>query len=205
MATRDIADIKKCLGAVENVATGFDSLQHDLRDTRKALELVEMETRALRARLDDTEDFSRRDNLIFYGFAGSPTKTNEQSEQKVLNLIADTFELSLTRDCTAHAHRTGTFDANKTRPLIVKFSAHKTKVQVHFKRSLIKEKKKSMSEDFSAAIHKARKRLIDYVKEFDLKVNLRHNKLIANGKCYGYNADMDLVFKVRPALIQCKY
>ncbi|KAH6938687.1 hypothetical protein HPB50_011886 [Hyalomma asiaticum] len=57
------------LQTVEKRVNDLRNVQQEISVTRQSLIRMEQETIELRARLDDAEDRSRRDNLLFYGLA----------------------------------------------------------------------------------------------------------------------------------------
>lgn len=198
-ATSQIADIGKRLGSVESQLACFDSMREALNATRAAVERMETETNSLRTRLDDLEDRSQRDNVVFFGIEDVASETAEQSEMKVLKLFASKLQLTISSDSIARAHRIGKFSSGRNRPLIVKFSAYKTKETVFDKRFLLKGCNVSMSEDFCATTRDTRKALYEYGKELHVPFNLQHTKLFANGKCYGYDKTTKAVYVIGPS------
>ncbi|KAL3246254.1 hypothetical protein MRX96_057799 [Rhipicephalus microplus] len=186
-ATSQIADIGKRLGSVESQLACVDSVREDLNATRAAVERMETETNSLRTRLDDLEDHSRRDNVVFFGIEDVASETAEQSKMKVLKLFASKLQLTISSDSIARAHRIGKFSSGRNRPLIAKCSAYKTEETVFVKRFLLKGCIVSMSEDFCATTCDTRKALYEYGKGLHVPFNLQHTKRFANGNCYGYD------------------
>ncbi|CAN8031047.1 unnamed protein product, partial [Ixodes persulcatus] len=84
-----IIDISNRLQNVETKTNALDRLDCEVRTTHQVLEEVKKENAFLRAKLDDLEDRSRRDNLIFHGIDDSPSETWAQSEQKVHSLLSN--------------------------------------------------------------------------------------------------------------------
>ncbi|KAH9372097.1 hypothetical protein HPB48_019170 [Haemaphysalis longicornis] len=81
-----IADINKRLQALETQSAAYDSWKLDTDETRQVLQRMEKENATLKARLDDAEDRSRRDNLVFYGITDSKSETWQDSEKKIIAL-----------------------------------------------------------------------------------------------------------------------
>ena len=84
----------------------------------------------LESRIDKLEDFSRRDNLLFFGFA---EQREEDCADKVKRLICDTI---LKGDTNAkniefiRVHRLGQYNSEYKRAIIVKFREYKDKMCV---------------------------------------------------------------------------
>ncbi|KAH6940907.1 hypothetical protein HPB50_010340 [Hyalomma asiaticum] len=69
----------------------------------------------LRSRLDDFEDRSRRENLIFFGIPDAAAETWSQSEDKVREIVS-TLGVQLPTDGISRAHRLGSYANKKCRP-----------------------------------------------------------------------------------------
>lgn len=192
-----ITNIGERLTSVENKAgtmeSELDALRRENRDQRNA-------NAALHSRLDEMEDQSRRNNLLFYGIPDSVSETWSQAEEKVKNALALCFDRG-SAELTANtlsfdverAHRLGQFFANKCRPVIVKFSSFKTKEQVMQLRAKLKLNCIGISEDFCPATRLARRNLIEFGKTRSSTFKLTYNKLYVNDKCYFYDQELDQI------------
>lgn len=78
---------------------------------------VRIESAEINSRLNDLEDRSRRDNLLFYGVQDRPLETWAESEAHIRNLVSEHLNTALTDDAIARAHRLGAYVPNKTRPI----------------------------------------------------------------------------------------
>ncbi|XP_042142748.1 uncharacterized protein LOC121833485, partial [Ixodes scapularis] len=77
----------------------------------------------LEDRVGDTENRSRRKNLIFYGAPDpSPAETFAQSEQRIIRLCSELFDVTLDSKEIERAHRLGRHSVERPRPIIVNFS-----------------------------------------------------------------------------------
>ncbi|XP_072144695.1 uncharacterized protein [Dermacentor andersoni] len=101
-------------------------------------EAVKNENSILASRLDHLEDRSRRDNFLFYGITDSPTETWAESETRIRDILSMHFDISIPDTAVSRAHRLGSFSANKTRPIIVMFSAFKIKESILSLRAKLK-------------------------------------------------------------------
>lgn len=154
------------------------------------------EITTLRAKLDEAEDRSRRDNLLFFGIKDSPKESWQESEGQIISFSSEILQLQIPATDIARAHRIGRYSVDKNRPIVVKFSSFKTKELIHAKRSLLTNTDFNIREDFSLSTRIARKKLLDFGKGLKTSYKLRHNKLIADGKHYRYCADADSVLEV---------
>ncbi|XP_040069400.1 uncharacterized protein LOC115329344 [Ixodes scapularis] len=196
-----ITDISNRLQNVETKTNVLDRLDCEVRTTHQVLEEVKKENAFLRARLDDLEDRSRRDNLIFHGIDDSPSETWAQSEQKVHSLLSNVPELSISEEGITRAHRLGTFSRNKCRPVMVKLVSTKTKESILSAKAKLKTWNVSVNEDFAPATRYARKKLFDFAKSQSPNsiFKIRYNRLHLNKKCYAYCSTSDEVYEISSA------
>ncbi|CAN8028665.1 unnamed protein product, partial [Ixodes persulcatus] len=196
-----ITDISNRLQNVETKTNALDRLDCEERTTHQVLEEVKKENAFLRAKLDDLEDRSRLDNLIFHGIDDSPSETWAQSEQKVHSLLSNVPDLSISDEGITRAHRLGTFSRNKCRPVIVKFVSSTTKESILFAKAKLKTWNVSVNEDFAPATRYARKKSFDFAKSQspDSIFKIRYNRLHLNKKCYAYCSTSDEVYEISSA------
>ncbi|XP_037572465.1 uncharacterized protein LOC119454968 [Dermacentor silvarum] len=187
-----VSDITTRLSAVESVVESFDSSRHD-ENLPGIVSSVMNETVILNSRLDELEDRSRRDNLIFYGLVDSPAETWAQSECHVRESLTRILNLTFPDDSISRAHRLGTHVLGKTRPIIVKFGSSKLKDNILSQRSKFRGTGISVAEDFCRATRQCRKKLIEFGKNSGQQYTLRLNKLHINRKTYVYCPTTDQV------------
>lgn len=182
---------KKIEASMENIQTRLFALE----EKTKAFEHIdhEMATLAtqhdsLLSRIDELEDRSRRNNLIFYGFSDSPRETWEQSESLVKDVLTNVLP-TLSDDAFERAHRLGSFSPSKARPIIVKFSSFKVKDQILSARKKLREKNVTVSEDFCPATREIRNKLTAFAKSQpgEPLFHLRYKRLVINKTHYIYN------------------
>lgn len=149
----------------------------------------------LTKKVDQMENQSRRENLIFHGMTETDDETWEQSETKVRHFISDDLSLDDSRISIERAHRLNT--RKSPRPVIVKFSHYKDKEKVlRTYREKVKELKENqhvnedaaaqgqpseasddqepeslfggirVAEDFSARVRKARASLRPFLRDY---------------------------------------
>ncbi|XP_064472424.1 uncharacterized protein LOC135386446 [Ornithodoros turicata] len=147
--------------------------------------------------LDDLENRSRRDNLIFHGINDNSNETWSQAESKVISFCHDNLGVSLSDSDIERAHRLGKFQNARNRPIIVKFSSFKTKQTTLSNGFKLKSTKFSVDEDFSLNVRVARKHLLTFAKAQSSTFKLNFNKLYIDGKCYRFDPDCS-------AVVECK-
>ncbi|XP_075742055.1 uncharacterized protein LOC142794753 [Rhipicephalus microplus] len=119
----------------------------------------------LEARLDDAENRSRRNNLLFYGLADDkPSETYAQSEERITGFCRDHLKITVESKDVERAHRLGRHSQGRCRPIIVQFTSFKTKEAVLAKGPQLKHTDFSIGEDFSHRVRSARKHLLAFAK-----------------------------------------
>ncbi|KAH8031951.1 hypothetical protein HPB51_022271 [Rhipicephalus microplus] len=153
------------------------------------------EVLSVNKRLDELEDRSRRENLIFYGIEDCDSETWAQSEEKICQILNETLKLNLgsSDDRISRAHRLGRFVVGKSRPVIVKFASFKFRESMLQSRSSFRESHVSISEDFCRATRSVRKKLFEFGRASGEKYTVKYNKLYINKKCFMYSPVTDSV------------
>lgn len=154
--------IQQRLDKLEEKSEAFLLFEEQLSQTEQSLTDLTNHTDYLTSRVDELEDRSRRNNLIFHGIADSK-ETWDQTEARLtsfLSSVMDTFQ----SDAIERAHRLGSFSPKKSRPVIAKFTNFKQKQKVLSLRSQLKLKDIVVNEDFSITPRTARRKLIEFAK-----------------------------------------
>lgn len=189
---RQMASMNDRLVAVEEkVAASQASSAFDI--TQEVSEAVQNEAEAFHKRLDDLEDRSRRDNLLFHGLPDTQNETWDESEKLVREKLLSEMDLELPSEAIARAHRLGKFSNDKCRPVIVKFTNFKIREAVFTDRSKMKNAGIKVTEDFCLSTRNARKKLFDFGQASGEKYAIRQNKLFIKNKCYIYISASDSI------------
>lgn len=123
----DIASTKKSLNASQAVDTSLsvpESISHRLKK--------------IDSHFEDTENRMHRSNLIFFGIPDIALESWADSEKKVLDLCSQHLKLSVAPSQIERAHRLGKYQAQKCRPVIVKFAFYKEKQHIMEKSKLLR-------------------------------------------------------------------
>ena len=153
-------------------------------------------------RVDRLEDYTRRDNLIFYGIPESDGVENwTHCEEKVVDMIAKHKLLDIEEPIEfVRVHRLGRPKSNTTRPIIAKFAKFKIKDNIIRNATKIpKESTFKLSEDFCSNTNEERKKLLDFGKNaknrtsvpiFKYHVNYKTLNIITDSKSrYTFSLD----------------
>ncbi|XP_065296644.2 uncharacterized protein [Dermacentor albipictus] len=191
-----VSSLASRVATVESLVESYEANQNGVDLPRVVDEAVRDQTAAIISRLDELEDSSRRDNLIFYGIPDVPAENWSESETKIRNCLTSLLQITLIDEAISRAHRLGSYAVNKHRPIIVKFSSSKLKQKVFTERKKFKGSGISVSEDFCRATRLSQKKLIEFGKASGQKYALRLNRLEIDKKTYIYCPVTDRVCEI---------
>ena len=120
----------------------------------------------LEQRIDNLEDHSRRDNLLFYGF---PEDINENCGERVKELICNKIlpdNIHVNGIKFVRAHRLGKYDGRNEKPraIIVKFREFNERMDVFMSKKKLKGTPYAVTEDFSTNTNNEREFLEGCIK-----------------------------------------
>lgn len=192
-----IASLDKRMADLE---THYQTLLH----LRNDIEIMQSTTidqakkiKELETRLDDAENQSRRNNLIFYGIPDpASAETWAESEKLVIDVCRKNLDITLEPNDIERAHRLGNHSADRIRPVIVKFLSHKTKDALLSNGRKLKDTNYSIGEDFSRTVRHARKQLLVFAKANSNKYSLRFKTLHIGSKRYVFDASSQAVKEI---------
>lgn len=188
-----VSDLSTRLETLETVVETLQSSAPPTDIPEIVATAVSAEHSELRSRLDDLEDRSRRDNLLFYGVDDNASETWAETENLVLDLIKNHLKLDISHEAIVRSHRLGSFVVGKIRPIIVKFSSFKTREKILSLKGLLKPANVSLGEDFCRSTRQSRKKLLEFAKASGQQFSLRSNKLVLNKKTYVYSSATDAI------------
>lgn len=135
LETEDRLDDATCT-EIHSMQGEVSRLKSLVLDCCESVKRLEKENRDLRQKVDDLENQSRCDSLVFYGIPESSDgrETWEMRENKVCECIREQFGMQNVdedRDLQIErAHRVGRKLAGKTRPIVARFTRWKDKQTV---------------------------------------------------------------------------
>ncbi|XP_042144097.1 uncharacterized protein LOC121834465 [Ixodes scapularis] len=177
---RTFNDIKKRLTNIEVDCSSIVTIKSQVESVQTLAKDSATQIAHLTARFDDSEDRARRTNLIFFGHTDNQRETWDQSEILIIEHCSAVLNVPLQPTDIERAHRIGTFQPNKSRPIIIKFAHFKIRAQVLLFTKKLKGTSYSISEDYSSNTRTARKHLLEFGKNQRSLFKLRHDKLIIN-------------------------
>ncbi|XP_054924418.1 uncharacterized protein [Dermacentor andersoni] len=127
---RNVSDLGKRMTELESHYESLVTLKTDTEvlrtDATKATRLISK----LEARLDDAENRTRRNNLVFYGLPETTPESYAQSEQLIIKHCRKHLDIHIDTKEIERAHHLGRHSNDKPRPIITKFTFFKTKETV---------------------------------------------------------------------------
>ena len=141
---------------------------------------------SLEAKLDDLENRSRRNNLVFEGIGEEPNETWEITESKLRSILSSKMQIETTNDTIERAHRIGkNVSRSKLCTIIAKFSNFKTCSEIMKEKKRLMGSKIYVREDFSDKIMAKRRELLPKMHEArrnGLTAYIRYDKLVTRLK-----------------------
>ncbi|XP_077498025.1 uncharacterized protein LOC144108732 [Amblyomma americanum] len=180
-----MADFTTRLSTLETHCRNLSTMRTDLEAIQTTTTETTRLVSVLEARLEDVENRSRRNNLIFYGLPDTnPSETYSQSEEIITRHCSQYLDIQLSPIKIERAHRLGRHSQDRQRPIIVKFTSFKTKESVLSKGPKFKDTGYSVGEDFSRRVQNCRKQLIAFAKAKSVSYSLRFKTLHIGPKRY---------------------
>lgn len=180
LAMKSLQTIEKQL-ADEKLAN--ERLNAEVNTLRQETERVSEETVDLQAR-------SMRDNLLFFNFQECDSfdeRCNENCTEKIKAFCADTLKIEDSQELKIdQAHHVGTYEQNKTRPIVVKFNYFLDKVRVKQAAYIVlKGSAYRVADQFRRNIKEHRQVLYPIMvkaRDSGKQVKMVHDKLYINGR-----------------------
>lgn len=123
-----VATIQKRLDELDAKTNSIKHLERAVDGVKASMRSFDKHLENLKARLNEQEDRSRRNNVIFRGIPDSQ-ESWQQSESKIMSIPTSTLD-ALPDNAIERAHRLGSYAPTKCPPIIVKFSDLKSKEKV---------------------------------------------------------------------------
>ncbi|KAK7497235.1 hypothetical protein BaRGS_00011529 [Batillaria attramentaria] len=182
-----LGDVMAKLGSMEiSIDSKLDSLRSEVNDTCTTLksdmndlkeEVLNLKARneellqenldlrdrlhEMDSKIDDLENRSRRNNLLFYGISRPENETNEECEKAVQDFLTDKLELEEPVSFD-RVHRLG---GRADSPIIARCTFFKEKMTILGAKKKLQGSKLSVGEDFSPRVRSIRKALSPFLKE----------------------------------------
>ncbi|KAK3106915.1 hypothetical protein FSP39_002893 [Pinctada imbricata] len=126
-------DINKIASAVRAL------LFEDIQGLLNKIQVLEDENRLLRDRLDESEQFQKRNNIVITGLPESADETHDKLDKSVLSLVSK-IEANVPAPEIDRIFRVGKPSLGKTRPIVVRLTNFAAKKRIMKSRPELKKK-----------------------------------------------------------------
>lgn len=153
--------IEKLEGTLFDKEQENDALKKEIIELRKEVETVRDEKNQLKrdsekmreineGKINDLEQYGRRNNIRISGLEDSQHETAEQTTAEVINTINREMPgVNLKFDDIDIAHRLGKFDKDKQRQIIVKMKSRMTKINIMTRKKALRGKHIFINDDLT--------------------------------------------------------
>ncbi|XP_075533570.1 uncharacterized protein LOC142566615 [Dermacentor variabilis] len=194
---KTLSDLSKRMTDLERHYKAISTLRSDLDTIRIDATQMAGQIARLATQMDDNENRSRRNNLIFYNISDpNPKETFAESEKIVIRHCTEHLNFVIDPNQIDRAHRLGRHTEGRARPLIVKFNHFKTKESLLSNGPKFKGSNFSVGEDFPQPIRIARKNLIAFAKSQSTSYSLRFKTLHIGTKRYVFDHSTESVKEI---------
>ena len=200
----------KAMAEIGTLRVLFKEQSRQVEDVLYQISHLKVENTALKEQVNNLENHSRRDNLLFYGFPEQKGEKDYNCTGKVYDLLRYRVRIPawvLDSMLIVRCHRKGPYTPGKARPIIVKFHYFPCKQLILSHAWKLKGSNYFINEDFSADTENKRKSLYPIVKaarnlpEYKDNTSLHVNKLMCKGKSYTVDTIYDLPSAINPATL----
>lgn len=188
-----ILAVNERLAKIEVRTNDLDTIKESFWSVQDSIGNVIEQSDNFNNRLDELEDRSRRNNLIFYGIADAKEAWQE-TEEKIFNIFREHLDPLIDHSLIDRAHRLGgPYREQKCWLVIVKFANFKIREKLFSQRAKLKDCNISVAEDFSPGTRHTRKKLLAFGKALPQspEFRLRYTKLSVGSTTYVYDRQSD--------------
>lgn len=186
------------LAKIEKECANIATFKADVDEIRAITAQNSEQIAELACSIDDSNDRARRNNLIFYGHKDSERETWARSEELIIDHCQATLNVTINPRDIERAHRLGTFQPSKDRPIIVKFTHFKDKDRILSNAKKLKNTTYSISQDYSPNTRLIHKRLTEFGKAQPRPYKLGYRKLIIDKVTYIFDPTTQTVLPRAP-------
>lgn len=188
------------IDTVDFIATSMKEVTEELKKVKKELcqfsalkqemKEIKAENRYLKQRINDQENYSRRDNLEIAGVPETQGESCEQLCMKIFQEMGISHPVPMVR-----CHRNGKPKENFTRPILIRLRNYSDREEIMKKKSNLKGRNIYINEDLCLDSKRRRDNLVPLLKELkktDPKTSFRGDKILHKGRLYDEAAVKDM-------------
>lgn len=139
----EIVELKEQIGSLTNKNEKLEELKSEMdRDKKEQSKLIN----SIQEKNDNLEQYTRRQNLRVFGIK---EERGEACEERVIRLFQEKLHINITPQQIDRCHRSGRYNENKPRGIIVKFISYKDRNAIFEKKKFLKHSGVTISEDLT--------------------------------------------------------
>ena len=175
-------DISTIKSEVKLTERKVNFLEKEVRGQKQTINLLTRANHELQKKVEEQENYSRRENIIVEGIAERP---NEKIHETVNYIYT---KLKMRVPPIQRAHRVGIFKKGSCRPIIVRLVCFQDKIQMYRQARNLKGTRIYIKDDFSKAILDKQEELRPYLiaaRKEDRRARFVNDKIRFKGGLYG--------------------
>ena len=172
---------------LQKLDTKMEKILEEVEDLKRENKQLKEHIATQDHRISLLERKARKKNLIIKGIIDEKEETMEETIEKTKNLL---LIMKITIDINEDiddVRRIGTFRDDANRPILVKLTREKKKMEILGQTKMLKGTKIWVDEDFTKVVQNERRMLIPHLiraRQQGFKAVLKYNKIIINDEIY---------------------
>ena len=160
--TNDITSLHAEVMELKQQYKKFNEMQNEVGALKLECRRLRCENSALKSQANSLETYSRRDNLIIHGIPEPDKESATQCEKSVKQFFVNHLNLTDQESTDIkfiRCHRLHTTRKVSVKPIIIRFKNFQDREKVWTKKTMIKDRKLNIAEDFPKSIAYNRRKL----------------------------------------------
>ena len=160
--TNDITSLHAEVMELKQEYKKFNEMQNEVGALKLECRRLRCENSALKSQANSLETYSRRDNLIIHGIPEPDKESATQCEKSVKQFFVNHLNLTDQESTDIkfiRCHRLHTTRKVSVKPIIIRFKNFQDREKVWTKKTMIKDRKLNIAEDFPKSIAYNRRKL----------------------------------------------
>lgn len=185
-------DILELKGEVASLKSENEALKAENQQLHSSLQGVQ----GLQMKVDDIENRSRRNNLLFYGIPRAENESSQDCEKHLQQFLKDSLQVQE----PVPFDRVHRMSDKPDSPIIARCTFYKDRGDILRAKGKLKGTRVFVGEDFSQRVRSIRKALTPYLKEAKQagkRAVMVFDHLLVDGKKYIMNEDNSAIVEVR--------
>lgn len=198
---------KQAMDETKGLKMTVDQQAQEIIQLKSQVQKSETNFIHLQEKVNNLENQSRRDNLLFYGVREMKGETDMDCRRKIYNILV--HNMGFTTDevdnmKVVRCHRKGKFVPGRQRPIIIKMHWFANRERIFERRDALHGTSLYVNEDFSDITESRRKKMYPIVKAsrkipaYKNKVKIQVDRLMVKGRAYTVDQLTNLPEDLKP-------